>query len=480
MDTKLVFIMAEFNKKRHPQQHGFSKLWQMIYLISMRLPKYKHLLGGQILIGILISIGVFAILANALFTLILTSYQFISYNKARITARQIAQEKLELIKNLPYNEIGTIGGVPTSTVVAQTEDTIRNGLNFRTKVDIVYIDDSLNGTGPPNDADYKRVRVEVSWGGIAESRYSPIVLITDIAPQKSVPSTGGTLNILVFNANGDPVPGATVDIIAASASPPVSLSQLTDSDGKISLPGTPACNACYKITVTRAGYNSDRTYSTVDVSNPLKPDATVLTAQETQVSFAIDEVGSIDISSVSDKSAGFSPIANVSFELRGSKLIGTDSSGQPVYKYDKVLTTDSGGNLAVINLEWDNYQVQMPASTSYDIGGMAPIPPLNLAPAGDLSFTFVAIPHTDYSLLTIVKNTAQNLLDNAFPTLDDGAGNLQTIQTGDSTDPDFGQAFFSGLNAADYTLTATASGYLNYSNLETITGNNLETIIMGP
>src|SRR5690606_13925038 len=121
-----------------------------------------------------------SILIHASFTLVSSLYTLISFNRARISAKHLAQEKMELIRNLPYDEIGTQGGIPSGSLL-QNESIQQNGLNFNVKTDIIYIDDPFDDTSPDDllPTDYKRVRVDVSWGGITPSR-NPIVFVTDV------------------------------------------------------------------------------------------------------------------------------------------------------------------------------------------------------------------------------------------------------------------------------------------------------------
>src|SRR3990172_4316620 len=152
------------------------------------------LIRGQSLIGILVALAVFSILAQAIFTVVGASFNFVSFNRARITAKHLAQEKLELLRNLPFDNVGTLGGVPWGPILRE-ETITRNKLNYTVKTEIIYIDDPLDGPegGIPDDTlatDYKRVRVEVSWEGVATSRKNPVVLLSDIAP-KGVETTAG-------------------------------------------------------------------------------------------------------------------------------------------------------------------------------------------------------------------------------------------------------------------------------------------------
>ena len=107
----------------------------------MHLPGNQNNLRGQTLIGVIISLAIFSILASAVFTLISTSYQTVNFNRARITGKQLAQEKIEFVRNLPYDDVGTIGGIPNGTVIPQTETLNLNGLPYTIKTSIVYVDD---------------------------------------------------------------------------------------------------------------------------------------------------------------------------------------------------------------------------------------------------------------------------------------------------------------------------------------------------
>ena len=105
----------------------------MLYLLSItpmrKLPGSSLSIKGQTLIGILVAMAIFSILAHAIFLIVGSSYQLVSYNRARITARHLAQEKIELIRNLPYDNAGTSGGIPGGPLL-QEENIVRNKLNF--------------------------------------------------------------------------------------------------------------------------------------------------------------------------------------------------------------------------------------------------------------------------------------------------------------------------------------------------------------
>jgi len=457
----------------------------MLYLLSItpmrKLPGSSLSIKGQTLIGILVAMAIFSILAHAIFLIVGSSYQLVSYNRARITARHLAQEKIELIRNLPYDNAGTSGGIPGGPLL-QEENIVRNKLNFLIKTTIIYYDDPFDYTAPSDllPTDYKRIRVEISWGGIAPSRNNPVVMISDIAP-RGVETTagGGTLSIVVFNANGDPVPQADVLIAASSATPAVNLSLKTADNGRIILPGAPACFSCYEITVTKPLYSTDRTYSTSEVTNPNKPHQTVIESELTEISFSIDKVSTLNISSHYDRENNFSPFPNFTFQLKGDKTIGTDSDSNPVYKFDQTLITNASGDLTLENMEWDSYRILLPEASLYVISGTNPLQPISLLADTTLNFSFALANQTTNTLLLTFLDTSDNPIASATAILSNG-GFEQSKFSGEVPDPDFGQAFFSGLAEQTYTLEATKSGFIDFNGSIPVSGQTEEEITLTP
>ncbi|KKU12348.1 MAG: hypothetical protein UX19_C0002G0055 [Candidatus Woesebacteria bacterium GW2011_GWA1_45_8] len=446
------------------------------------LPKSLRLLKGQVFIELLIAMAVMAILGLTLFRLATISYELISFSRARIAARHLAQEKIEFIRNLPYDEVGTSGGIPSGGL-AQSENIVRNGLSYTVRVAVVYIDDPFDGVVPDDllPTDYKRVRVDVSWQGIASSSINPVTMISDISPKGiETAAGGGTLSVLVFDANATPLTQADVTIVASSVTPAVNLSLKTAASGRVILPGAPPCNGCYEITATKSGYSSDRTYSIAEIANPNKPHASVIEGQLTEISFAIDRVGTINFTSRSSRQNGFAPLPDITFRLKGEKTLGTDVNDEPVYKYEQAHTTGAAGTLSLTNLEWDNYEIFMPTGSSYDISGTNPLTPYSLLPGATVDFNFALDTDTADSLLAVFKDPSSAPIATVAARLSDGAGFEATGSSGISGDPDFGQLFFPSLSAQTYTLEATASGYLDFSGSIIVLNQSKEQVILTP
>jgi len=270
---------------------------------------------GFTLISVLIAIMILAFISLALYSLFDLALKIMVENKSRVAAISLANQRMEMIRNLPYDSIGTVGGIPAGPI-PQNEQFNINGINYTLLTQVIYIDDPFDGTlgGIPPDlmsADYKRVKVTVNWTSRFNNLES-VVFLTDVAP-KGIETTigGGTLWIKVFNANGLPVPQADVHIVNNQVNPPILIDVQTNNNGDLIFPGAPPAQESYEITVTKSGYSTDYT-STVSPENPnpTKPHASVFEGQVTEISFAIDLVSTFNIETINQDLAGEWKVSN--------------------------------------------------------------------------------------------------------------------------------------------------------------------------
>lgn len=442
------------------------------------MPKSR---SGQVILGLIISLGILSILSGVVITLVTSAYRIISFTSARTRAKFLATETIETIRNLPFDQVGTVAGIP-SGVIPQQQSAHINGQNFVITTTIIYIDDTFDGVAPTDalPIDYKRIRVQVSWDGLGRDEGNKISLISDLAPRGTENISGaGTLSVFVFNAQGLPVSQANVHIVASSVNPPVDLDIQTGDDGRVILPGALTCNSCYQITVTKDGYSSERTYSTNEVATPAKSHQTILESQLTQISFAIDRVSAMTVFSTTGRETGFTALPNQSFTIRGDKTIGTDGVDDPVYKFNETVTTNSSGQITFENLEWDNYYITA-LNSSYDTSGKSPLEPITVLPDTSLEAKFASVSHTTNTYRAIFTDPASNPVASVTAQLSLSGQPVATVSSGLAQDPDFGQSFFEDLTAESYQISATAAGYLDYSNTVNMSGQKVEQIILTP
>ena len=438
--------------------------------------------AGFTLVELLVAVALTAIVFIGIFTAFQGGMRILVENKARSTAISLANERIEFIRNLSYEKIGTIGGIPSSDIPQQENKTL-NGINFLVKTFIQYIDDPADGSGAQDEngitTDYKKVRVETIWQ--AKSGQKSVTLISNFSPSGIETITGGgTLIINVLDASSNPVSQAEVKIENSKTSPPISLTVLTNEQGKVIFPGSPAADS-YKITITKTNYNTAKTYdATLENPNPSPGHLTILEGETTGATFSIDRLGQITVQTFEYTAEPLSPLLpNLTFQIRGEKTIGKDGQGNPIYKYSKDLTTDSNGNSIIANLEWDTYTITVSSQTGYDLMESCPPQPLSLLPTGSITNNLTLISHTSNSLLVLVKNASGNLIEGASIRLfKQSIGYDKTIPSSVC-----GQAFFNSLTSyPDYSLEVIKSGYQNYllENIYISGQNNLTVILNTP
>jgi len=384
---------------------------------------------GFSLIEILVAVAIFAVIATGVYSALIYVFKITYLSRVRVLETQIANEQIEIIRNLPYESVGTINGAP-SGLLSASATTIRNGIIFQIDTTVRNIDDLFDGTigGSPNDtspADYKLVEARVLCLTCSVGQINPVLLSTRVSPKAlESASQNGALFIKVFDAAGIPISGATVQITNNKVTPSINITDTTNSTGDLQIIDTPTSTEGYNITAAKSGYTTDYTVAASEQNpNPLKPPATVASQTVTNVSFTIDRVSSINLSTINYQCGS---IPTVGFNVNGSKIIGANPN---IYKYNQLITTNSGGTYQLNNLEWDTYFFNL-NNNSYDIAGAIPTLPVTLNPGTAQDLLIILQPHTANSLLVTVKDNGAKLpLSNAAVTITKGAGSF-TFTTG--------------------------------------------------
>ncbi len=364
---------------------------------------------GFSLIEILVAVGVFVIFAIGIYSGIEFVFKVVYNSRVRIIETAILNEQVEVIRNIGFHDVGIINGSP-SGVLERTVTTTRNGIDFEITRTIRNIDDPYDGTigGNPNDtapADYKLVDVEIICTSCRQQ--TPISVTTYVAPKYlEGDPTHGALFIEVFDANALPVQGADVHVVAVDTDPTVDLTDTTDNDGMLRLVDLGSGVNSYEITVSKAGYTTDMTISpSPENPNPVKPFATVVAQDVTEISFSIDKISSMSLSTID---VSCQPIGSVGVDVAGTRLWGTNPD---VLKVDESITTDGSGNHTMNNLQWDNYSFSTPA---YDIIGAIPVQPISLLPDTTQPAQLVLGPKSTHALnLAVLDDATSQPIANA-------------------------------------------------------------------
>jgi prepilin-type N-terminal cleavage/methylation domain-containing protein len=273
-------------------------------LLPVQLNKIKNQ-NGFSLVEVLVAILILAILTLGIYSLITMSIQISTENQHYVEGIAIANQRMEKIRNLPFDNVGTIDNPSAPGVLPQTETVVRQGI-YKVENWVSFYDDPFDGTAAsstdtiPND--YKIATIKVGWTG----KFGPnnVTIFSKIIPKtREASSTYGLLDISVFDAGGSPVPSSAgnttyVRVIRAASSTDASFP--ADETGHLYLP-VPAGYQAYQIIVTKNGYSSDQTYPLGGAANPYPNivNLTVNQGERTSWSFVIDKLATLQINTVS-------------------------------------------------------------------------------------------------------------------------------------------------------------------------------------
>ncbi len=253
--------------------------------------------SGLTLVGVIVAAALMVLIFGGLFSAFVTLTDMISRQKGEAGAVALLNERIEYIRSLPYNTVGTVGGIVPGPLL-QNSTTTLNGITYSERVFVNYIDDEADGTLLADDnlitADYKVVKVEYTWDhkGTTTKRF----LVSNIVPNGiETLAGGGTLVINVFDATVQPVVGANVRVVNNTTTSTIDTTVVTNSVGRAMFPGAPAA-AGYEISVSKPGYSTDQTYTaTTSNPNPNPPHVAVIESAVSSVSFSIDELSDLTL-----------------------------------------------------------------------------------------------------------------------------------------------------------------------------------------
>ena len=463
---------------------------------------------GFTIIEVVVTTFIIGTVVTGLFGLFLLSLRSAHESERRVVAVALANERMEMIRNLPYLNVGTNGGIPSGNI-EQTETVTRNGLSYIVKTDIRYIDDPYDGEAPGTNqseervtichkpgttaessleisasaldahvahgdttgacgsggdgtgagdeynADYKQARVEVTWN--SPNTPAPVLLVSVIAP-KGVEGaeSGGTLDFLALSAAGDGIANADVALVNNAVTPAINVTTKTNSEGRVVLPGLPESANNYVLSVSKTGYTTEQTY---DVTPTFIPDAdhshlSMILKEVTSKVFLIDQVSSLTINTKDDTAT---LVPDIAYSLQGTKTIGVDETAAPVYVVQEDATTDVTGQNQHTDLVWDSYDITIDGdATGYDIKETSELLPIVLSPGEDLSVDVVLVPHTPLSLhVSVAANDSGDPIENATIHVTGPSAYDSSLGTGV-----YGQVFFNDLTDTGlYSVEVDAPGY---------------------
>ncbi|MDE2041099.1 MAG: carboxypeptidase regulatory-like domain-containing protein [Patescibacteria group bacterium] len=421
----------------------------------------KSVQNGFTLIEVVVAAAVFVIVAVGAYQAFVGLFRLIDIGQYQELAVDAAHEEMEIIRNMPYADVGVVGSIPNGNVPYQ-QTVIRGNIPFTITAIIRNIDLPADGTagGTPNDtnpADNKLVSLTVSCTGCYNMQ--PVTITGQVAPLAlENTNSNGSLFIHVHDSLGKPIQGANVTVTSTLGA---TVNDVTDETGTLELVGVPPGTNAYHIVVTKAGYSTDQTYTPgAGVTNP---DSTVVVGQVTDVYFFIDKLSAISVESVSPTCAA---IGNYHFHLTGSKMTGT---GQPKYSQD--LVTNSNGLLTLNNMEWDSAGYTLtPKDTVNDLAGLNPVNPIVLNAGASIGLQLTVLPKNGNALMVSVVDSSGLPLPGVSVELQNGVGYDTTLVTGQGS---INQTDWSGSSGQSQYVDPTKYDSDSFADVTSAPGNIL-------
>lgn len=450
--------------------------------------KMQNSKKGFSIMEVVAAIGIFTVVFISIYGSFKAGLTSLMQSRRRTEATALANEKMEIIRNLPYDSVGTQGGSPAGSLL-QTENVTRSNQKFTVKIAVDYVDDPFDGTAggnPPDPVypDYKTARVEVDWPGVQAGK--GVTLVSKFVPDGVETNVGGgTMQLNLIDSTGAGVSGVDVHLVNNSTNPTINTTVQSDSTGSVLKVGMPAGDRTYEITASKDGYEAVSTYPPYPTTPDFEPTdvhGSAIEGQLTSKTIIIDKLGNFSFSS---RDINDQPVPNVNFNLSGGRELGETAADPPqiVYGYNQNLETDGQGNISVDSASPGKYTLTLNEPGYTLIGTETPLMPFVLAPGASQNITLIVVPTSVNSLVAKILNANTNeRINGASVHLSDGAGFDQTLTTGEA-----GQVYFPpnldppvALAAGQYNLEVTADGFQGYSGTVNINQLTTQEIKLAP
>ena len=106
----------------------------------------RNVYAGMTLVEVVIASALVLLVFGAIMTAFQTILTLVGSSKAQAGAVSLANGRMEYIRSLPYNSIGTLAGIPQG-VLPELATTSLNGVTYNERILVEYIDDPKDGSG---------------------------------------------------------------------------------------------------------------------------------------------------------------------------------------------------------------------------------------------------------------------------------------------------------------------------------------------
>lgn len=448
------------------------------------MEKYSEIVktkkAGFTIIEALTVLFIFSIITMTFYGVISQGSRYLLNAKNRLGATVLANKKLEIIRNLPYDKIGVTGG-EVSGDIPQYETVLENGKSFDVHTVVKYVQDDFDGVAPADTAwnDYKKAIVTVSWsdGGISSS----VMLTGRFAPPGlEVANPGdGILIINVFSdqPGGVGIPSSSVHVVNTETG--LDTTQNTGADGTLMLLGDTVTDSIkkYQVFLSKSGYETVQTYPPYPDTayNPVDVHGSVVSGVVNVLNIVQNKIANLKVRT--EDSLG-QPIASIDFSVKGGRKMGTDTADPPNFIYNKdsneITNTSGEKDFGAISPGQYDFLILAPDSDNYELIGSDPESPLLLMSEDDITYKLKLAEKIKTSLLVnIIDQTAGTPIKNAEVHVTNGSGYdsgvISTLYNGNAYFPVTADPFVAGT----YDISVHIDGYVDHTEQVTVTDGQL-------
>lgn len=404
--------------------------------------------------------------------------------KYRLGATALANQQMEIIRSLIFDDIGTVSGIPSGTL-AQDQTLHVNNTVYDVHTVVQFVDDPTDGTLSsgtdlaPND--YKKVTITVSWGDASDSETVDTTSIFSLDGVESVAAGTGILSVNVLNNAGVGVANASVHITNTSVTPNINVTAATDTNGNLMFPGAPASVQGYHITVSKGGYYGNMTYSPYPTSvfKPTNVHASVVAGSLTAATLVADRTSKLKIQTEDPFGAS---VPDIDFTISGGLVIGVDAgTSAPVYDFTQTTSTDSSGEKEFSDRSSGGYTLTLDPSAvaQYEFLRLDPEETvqnsINLIAGDSKTVKYILARKNFQSALIMVKSSSSGTpIAGASVRLHNTSLGFDVTLATDT----YGQAYFpttaTPLVSGTYDIDVSASGFTSTTDTISIVGSNIE------
>lgn len=436
------------------------------------------------LIEALVVLFIFALITMTFYQVITLGTRYIIQAKNRLAATALANEKMEIVRNLKYDDIGTKGGGVEGNIL-QDEDVTENGRSFHVETSVEYVDDPFDGIGYQDTIwfeDYKRVTTTVSWSLNSPDGGSVQLISRFVPPGVEIPRQGdGILSVSIFSdqPGGAGIPYSSVHIVNPETG--LDVTRPADIFGNVKFMGDNVGDSIqkYQITVSKTDYETVSTLPPYPETsfNPRFTHASVVTGLMNTADIVQNKLSDLTIKTVNYLDE---PVGSIGFHLTGGKNIGTEYATEPpydpVYNFSQDGTTDSQGEKVYSAISPGLFTFTLsPAVTNWELINLDPDSPFSLFSSGPLTVKVRLADKGATSLLVkVLKDSDGFPIAGAQVELKNDSFGYNATQNSAANGATFFPATADLFQAGTYDLTVIAGGYADFNSQITINANDLK------